>query len=271
MLSFLLWFQKYIRWSDEKRIEVSFVVLWVLLEGLRGCMEIARWCHQWEETWSLTLYFRLRSRVRIWISWPTCPFIRSLTSFRYVCLLFLLSKHPHNVVWVNWTRSVFFPLGFVEGRGGNDERKRRGDGERVRKRSHRRRLWRWTRKRAEAQEEALSQAHFSPDSRNGSVISLSLSLIMIQSLYYYFSFHVVSNNAFHGSFSLFKECPHPDEKQRMKLSQDLSLKPRQVKFWFQNRRTQMKVRNLASLTSSFLKISTVFGLVCAMKRIPCSS
>ncbi|KAK3041552.1 hypothetical protein RJ639_000686 [Escallonia herrerae] len=41
--------------------------------------------------------------------------------------------------------------------------------------------------------------------------------------------------------ALFKECPHPDDKQRMKLSQDLDLKPRQVKFWFQNRRTQMKV------------------------------
>ncbi|KAH7576514.1 hypothetical protein JRO89_XS01G0091500 [Xanthoceras sorbifolium] len=42
--------------------------------------------------------------------------------------------------------------------------------------------------------------------------------------------------------SLFKECPHPDDKQRMKLSQDLGLKPRQVKFWFQNRRTQMKAQ-----------------------------
>lgn len=41
--------------------------------------------------------------------------------------------------------------------------------------------------------------------------------------------------------SLFKECPHPDDKQRQKLSLDLGLKPRQVKFWFQNRRTQMKV------------------------------
>ncbi|GMH22588.1 hypothetical protein Nepgr_024431 [Nepenthes gracilis] len=40
--------------------------------------------------------------------------------------------------------------------------------------------------------------------------------------------------------ALFKECPHPDDKQRMKLSQELGLKPRQVKFWFQNRRTQMK-------------------------------
>uniref|UniRef100_A0A803LTV9 Uncharacterized protein n=1 Tax=Chenopodium quinoa TaxID=63459 RepID=A0A803LTV9_CHEQI len=35
--------------------------------------------------------------------------------------------------------------------------------------------------------------------------------------------------------ALFRECPHPDDKQRMKLSQDLGLKPRQVKFWFQNR------------------------------------
>ncbi|WVZ57754.1 hypothetical protein U9M48_008099, partial [Paspalum notatum var. saurae] len=38
------------------------------------------------------------------------------------------------------------------------------------------------------------------------------------------------------------ECPHPDDKQRLKLSQELGLKPRQVKFWFQNRRTQMKAQ-----------------------------
>lgn len=41
--------------------------------------------------------------------------------------------------------------------------------------------------------------------------------------------------------SLFKECPHPDEKQRLELSKRLCLETRQVKFWFQNRRTQMKV------------------------------
>lgn len=41
--------------------------------------------------------------------------------------------------------------------------------------------------------------------------------------------------------SVFKECPHPDEKQRLELSRRLCLETRQVKFWFQNRRTQMKV------------------------------
>ncbi|TXG62803.1 hypothetical protein EZV62_009797 [Acer yangbiense] len=37
-------------------------------------------------------------------------------------------------------------------------------------------------------------------------------------------------------------CPHPDEKQRLELSRRLSLETRQVKFWFQNRRTQMKTQ-----------------------------
>jgi hypothetical protein len=40
---------------------------------------------------------------------------------------------------------------------------------------------------------------------------------------------------------MFKECPHPDENQRAQLSRELGLEARQIKFWFQNRRTQMKV------------------------------
>ncbi|XP_042428609.1 homeobox-leucine zipper protein ANTHOCYANINLESS 2-like isoform X2 [Zingiber officinale] len=42
--------------------------------------------------------------------------------------------------------------------------------------------------------------------------------------------------------ALFKECPHPDDKQRLELSKRLCLESRQVKFWFQNRRTQMKTQ-----------------------------
>ncbi|PIA31967.1 hypothetical protein AQUCO_04700083v1 [Aquilegia coerulea] len=42
--------------------------------------------------------------------------------------------------------------------------------------------------------------------------------------------------------SFFKECPHPDDKQRKELSRELGLEPLQVKFWFQNKRTQMKTQ-----------------------------
>ncbi|KAI6704489.1 hypothetical protein NL676_007451 [Syzygium grande] len=41
----------------------------------------------------------------------------------------------------------------------------------------------------------------------------------------------------------FKECPHPDDKQRKELSRELGLEPLQVKFWFQNKRTQMKAQH----------------------------
>ncbi|XP_061351461.1 homeobox-leucine zipper protein HDG2-like isoform X1 [Gastrolobium bilobum] len=43
--------------------------------------------------------------------------------------------------------------------------------------------------------------------------------------------------------AFFKECPHPDDKQRRELSQELGLEPLQVKFWFQNKRTQMKTQH----------------------------
>ncbi|KAI3458182.1 hypothetical protein Pfo_014845 [Paulownia fortunei] len=40
----------------------------------------------------------------------------------------------------------------------------------------------------------------------------------------------------------FKDNPHPDEKGRLELGKRLGLEGRQVKFWFQNRRTQMKTQ-----------------------------
>uniref|UniRef100_M4DAP6 Homeobox domain-containing protein n=1 Tax=Brassica campestris TaxID=3711 RepID=M4DAP6_BRACM len=43
--------------------------------------------------------------------------------------------------------------------------------------------------------------------------------------------------------SFFKECPHPDDKQRKELSRELNLEPLQIKFWFQNKRTQMKAQH----------------------------
>jgi hypothetical protein len=48
----------------------------------------------------------------------------------------------------------------------------------------------------------------------------------------------------------FKECPHPDDKQRKELSRELSLEPLQVKFWFQNKRTQMKASSCCDMAWS---------------------
>ncbi|MQM14877.1 hypothetical protein Taro_047811 [Colocasia esculenta] len=50
--------------------------------------------------------------------------------------------------------------------------------------------------------------------------------------------------------AFFKECPHPDDKQRKELSRELGLEPLQVKFWFQNKRTQMKVRQLRTISDA---------------------
>ena len=49
----------------------------------------------------------------------------------------------------------------------------------------------------------------------------------------------------------FKECPHPDDKQRKELSRELGLEPLQVKFWFQNKRTQMKVTHIIYIKYKF--------------------
>lgn len=59
---------------------------------------------------------------------------------------------------------------------------------------------------------------------------------------------------------MFKECPHPDEKQRLQLSRELSLAPRQIKFWFQNRRTQMKVYIAHTLSLSLSHFPIDFSI-----------
>ncbi|KAJ4706850.1 Homeobox-leucine zipper protein [Melia azedarach] len=43
--------------------------------------------------------------------------------------------------------------------------------------------------------------------------------------------------------TFFKDFPHPDENQRRQLSRELGLDPKQIKFWFQNKRTQTKAQN----------------------------
>ncbi|XP_060202903.1 homeobox-leucine zipper protein ROC8-like isoform X2 [Lycium barbarum] len=43
----------------------------------------------------------------------------------------------------------------------------------------------------------------------------------------------------------FKECQYPDEDQRIQLGREVGLDPKQIKYWFQNRRARTKVRFLA--------------------------
>ncbi|CAN6989346.1 unnamed protein product, partial [Brassica rapa subsp. trilocularis] len=48
----------------------------------------------------------------------------------------------------------------------------------------------------------------------------------------------------HLSFGrAFNECQPPDETQRMQLRRELGLAPRQIKFWFQNRRKHKKAQH----------------------------
>ncbi|CAN8269833.1 unnamed protein product [Cochlearia groenlandica] len=51
--------------------------------------------------------------------------------------------------------------------------------------------------------------------------------------------------------TFFKECPHPDESQRERLCGELKLEPDQIKFWFQNKRTQCKVQDERSTNIMF--------------------
>ncbi|XP_076941278.1 homeobox-leucine zipper protein PROTODERMAL FACTOR 2-like [Bidens hawaiensis] len=47
----------------------------------------------------------------------------------------------------------------------------------------------------------------------------------------------------HEMEALYKDHPHPSSMQREELGRRLSLEPLQIKFWFQNKRTQMKAQH----------------------------
>ncbi|KAI9159605.1 hypothetical protein LWI28_000093 [Acer negundo] len=56
-------------------------------------------------------------------------------------------------------------------------------------------------------------------------------------------YHRHTTQQIHALESFFKEFPHPSEEQRNELGAKLGLESRQIKFWFQNRRTQMKTQS----------------------------
>nr|XP_034890262.1 homeobox-leucine zipper protein ROC8-like [Populus alba] len=57
------------------------------------------------------------------------------------------------------------------------------------------------------------------------------------------AYHRHSNQNIQQLERFFKECPHPDENQRRQLSRELGLEAKQIKFWFQNKRTQKKAQS----------------------------
>lgn len=59
--------------------------------------------------------------------------------------------------------------------------------------------------------------------------------------------------------SQFRVCSHPNPDVRQELAAKIGLEERQVKFWFQNRRSQMKAS--FHLTTILLYMSAVLALV----------
>ncbi|CAD6264044.1 unnamed protein product [Miscanthus lutarioriparius] len=51
--------------------------------------------------------------------------------------------------------------------------------------------------------------------------------------------------------SSFQECTHPDDEMRQELATKVGIETRQVKFWFQNRRTQIKVKSYGTENNKF--------------------
>ncbi|XP_015087432.1 homeobox-leucine zipper protein ROC8-like [Solanum pennellii] len=74
--------------------------------------------------------------------------------------------------------------------------------------------------------------------------------------------------------AFFKKCPHPDEDQQKQLGREAGLDHKQVKFWFQNKRTQTKTQNERSINNALRKEKERFlcenkAMKEAMKNIMC--
>ncbi|XP_015087599.1 homeobox-leucine zipper protein HDG8-like [Solanum pennellii] len=74
--------------------------------------------------------------------------------------------------------------------------------------------------------------------------------------------------------AFFKKCPHPDEDQQKQLGREAGLDHKQVKFWFQNKRTQTKTQNERSINNALRKekerlLSENKAMKEAMKNIMC--
>ncbi|XP_049406712.1 homeobox-leucine zipper protein ROC8-like [Solanum stenotomum] len=74
--------------------------------------------------------------------------------------------------------------------------------------------------------------------------------------------------------AFFKKCPHPDEDQQKQLGREAGLDHKQVKFWFQNKRTQTKIQNDKSVNNALRKENERFlienkAMKEAMKNIMC--
>ncbi|XP_010485661.1 PREDICTED: homeobox-leucine zipper protein HDG8-like [Camelina sativa] len=77
-----------------------------------------------------------------------------------------------------------------------------------------------------------------------------------------------------GLEAFFMECPHPEEAQRQQLCEELKLGLDQVKFWFQNKRTQCKVQeekanNLALRGENEILKSENEAMVEALSSVNC--
>ncbi|XP_069145711.1 homeobox-leucine zipper protein ROC8-like [Solanum lycopersicum] len=74
--------------------------------------------------------------------------------------------------------------------------------------------------------------------------------------------------------AFFNKCPHPDEDQQKQLAREAGLDHKQVKFWFQNKRTQTKTQNERSINNALRKekerlLSENKAMKEAMKNIMC--